>query len=356
MFQVGDKYRVTWYDRGKRRSRRFDTRKEAALFEARLKAGDVRPEEVQGELTFSEFAERWLRDHCQLEKHESQWAKDRRWIVQVLGPAFGAKRLSDLRKSDLESLKARLRIEPTRKTGKPLSPRSVNLCLALAKKMLASAVDWELLPANPFRSVKRCKVQDEGFQFWTVEERDRFLEEAGEIDPGFTLAVRVAVQTGLRLGELAALTVGDLDFVRRKIRVRASFNFEMGKRFENVKGKRAADVPMNADLARALDHLRGSPTDQLVFPRVLLADARKRLGRLAKRVGVTPIRFHDLRHTFASHLAMAGVDLMRIQEMLRHRSYQMTLRYAHLHPDHLRGATEALVPAPNRHRAALKEA
>lgn len=85
-----------------------------------------------------------------------------------------------------------------------------------------------------------------------------------------------------------------------------------------------------------------------VFPRDLLKDAAEKLQGRCRKYGVKPIRFHDLRHTFASCLAMAGVDLMVIKDLMRHKGYQMTLRYAHLHLDHLRGATDVLarVSAP----------
>lgn len=80
----------------------------------------------------------------------------------------------------------------------------------------------------------------------------------------------------------------------------------------------------------------------LVFPVEMLKDASKKMKRRCKQVGVRPIRFHDLRHTFASCLAMAGVPLMVIKELMRHQSYSITLKYAHLHPDHLMGATDVL--------------
>jgi hypothetical protein len=101
---------------------------------------------------------------------------------------------------------------------------------------------------------------------------------------------------------------------------------------------------MNGVVIAALSHARDLSSDESVFDVSLFGNARKRLERLAKRIGVKAIRFHDLRHTFASCLAMAGVDLMLIQKLMRHKSYQMTLRYAHLHPDQIKGATDVLHP------------
>ena len=64
--------------------------------------------------------------------------------------------------------------------------------------------------------------------------------------------------------------------------------------------------------------------------------------RIAKKAGLEGIRFHDLRHTFASHLVMNGVDLATVRGLLGHKTITMTLRYAHLSPDHKRGAVEKL--------------
>lgn len=66
---------------------------------------------------------------------------------------------------------------------------------------------------------------------------------------------------------------------------------------------------------------------------------------MCRKAGVKEIRFHDLRHTFASCLAMTGVNPLLTKELMRHKSFQMTLRYSHLHPDYLKGATEILCRA-----------
>ena len=79
-----------------------------------------------------------------------------------------------------------------------------------------------------------------------------------------------------------------------------------------------------------------------IFPKELLSNARHRFRTLCLQVDARPIRFHDLRHTFASCLTVAGVDIRTVQELMRHKSLAMTLRYAHLHPDYLKGATDVL--------------
>ena len=70
---------------------------------------------------------------------------------------------------------------------------------------------------------------------------------------------------------------------------------------------------------------------------------------IQQALGISAIRFHDLRHTFASHLAMSGVSMFDIQQLLGHRSIHTTQRYMHLAPDHLSGKTDILMPKREEH-------
>ena len=175
-----------------------------------------------------------------------------------------------------------------------------------------------------------------------MEERDHFIRFARIIDPEFTDVVEVACHTGLRLGEMAGLLRSELNFDRTKIQVRYNYNFKLGKELGRTKNKQTSSVPMNDAVYRILKEHRLKAPSAEIFPKALLRNATHRLQSLCREDGVRPLRFHDLRHSFASCLAMAGVDLKVIQELMRHKSILMTMRYAHLHPEHLKGKTDVL--------------
>jgi integrase len=285
-----------------------------------------------------------LAEYCKLEKAESQHREDKSVIDLYLNPAFGSVRLSDLSKKDLQDLKVKLSTSSDGRNKRPLKPKSVNNILGLAKKILATAVDWELIPVNPFQSVKRLKLGEQAVDYWMPEERDRFLRFARQLDPEFTRVVQLAVFSGLRRGEIAGLTRGDLDFERRLILVSRGYNFKLKKGTGRTKGGRAEHIPMNDRAAEALRPAAlKRPTDR-VFDADELRQAVRKLRALCDATGTRQIRFHDLRHTFASTLAMEGVDPYALQRLMRHASFKMTLRYLHLAPGYLREATDRLCP------------
>ena len=156
-----------------------------------------------------------------------------------------------------------------------------------------------------------------------------------------TPLVLLAMNTGLRRGELLQLRWRDLDLQRRILTVRG----------ERAKTRQTRHVPLNSVATRVLKAWRptvldpewcvfGGPTETTP-----LGTVKKAWRGVLKAATVTSFRFHDLRHTFASKLVMAGVDLNTVRELLGHKSIAMTLRYAHLAPEHKAAAVETLVRA-----------
>ncbi len=337
-------WRVRYRKYGRRYSKMFPTKDIALKFEANLRLDKVDDflKCDNADLTFAEFADRWMSEYCEIEKAETQWKEDRSVIENYLKPTFGTTEVGSLRKTDLNELKLRLQKSQSRRRT-PFAPKTINNILGLAKKMMNTAVEWEMVSRNPFSDVKKIKMREQDFDYWTAEERDQFLSRCYVDDPEFADAVLIACHTGLRLGELAGLTWGALDFGRKMFFVKDTYCYKLKKDFDHTKTHdKAIYLPMNPVVIETLSRRKACRRGLTVFPNELLKDAARKLQSRCRKHEVRPIRFHDLRHTFASCLAMAGVDLMVIKDLMRHKSYQMTLRYAHLHPEHLRGATDVL--------------
>ena len=178
--------------------------------------------------------------------------------------------------------------------------------------------------------VKPLRVNNRRLRYLSHEEMDRLLAVSDDV---LTPVLITALHTGLRRGGLFRLTWQDVDFKLGVVRVLQTKN---GERWE---------IPMTNTLRATLQQLPRRLSSDYVFPGKTghgLVDIRKRFHRALQEAGIQGFVFHDLRHTFASHLVMAGVDLMTVKEFLGHKDIKMTLRYAHLAPDYKRAAITQL--------------
>ena len=226
--------------------------------------------------------------------------------------------------------------------GRDLSAASANRHLALLKVTFNRAMKAEPAKAerNPVRGVKLLKENNARVRVLTDTEEERFL---ATLPLHYRPLVIVALHTGMRRGELANLRWQDVDFHTRTLVVRQSKSGE---------GRR---VPMNRVVVATLRALRRERQafgglDVHVTGRAIPPQFGRAWGKAVKAAEITDFRFHDLRHTAASRLVMAGVDLYTVKEILGHKTLVMTQRYSHLSPDHQRPAVERLVPAEPVHR------
>lgn len=174
-----------------------------------------------------------------------------------------------------------------------------------------------------------------GIKFYKEQGRLRFLEKEEIIKlldncSGYLKAiVTVAINTGLRKSELLNLKWHDVDFNRDIINLYQTKNGEKRK------------VPMNSTVKSTFIKINKQPESQYIFANQRgkpYTDLRKSFSKTLKRSEIANFRFHDLRHTSASQLAISGVDLNTIRELMGHKSLKMTLRYSHLSPDHKKRA------------------
>lgn len=317
---------------------------------AEIAAGTHRPPKL---IHFAEFAERFLRDYAVLKVRPSTLETYRYLIAGRLSPAFGHLPMTQLTSEAIEGFLAAL------ERDQGLSRKSINNTLILLKTMLKCAKRWGYLKDNPAEGIKRLTLELREMACLTPAEIQVLLRQADE--PYRTLFL-TAVLTGMRQGELLGLQWGDVDFVQSQIHVRRSVYWRGRKNLKpdepawtfvppKTRYSRRAIV-MSSHLAEALElHKINGPVSpwDLVFctpqgtpfePSTVL-DAHF-LPTLA-RAGVRRVRFHDLRHTYATLLIAQGENIKFIQSQLGHASAQMTLdRYGHLLPNAHHGVARRL--------------
>jgi len=150
--------------------------------------------------------------------------------------------------------------------------------------------------------------------------------------------ILVSLNTGLRQGELFNLKWENINFDRAVLTVTA----------DTAKSGKTRHVPINSATLEILKNWRNQMTGtDLVFASKttgeIFNNVKKSWASLLKSAGIENFRWHDMRHHFASRLVMAGVDLNTVRELLGHSDLKMTLRYAHLAPEHKANAVEKLV-------------
>ena len=217
--------------------------------------------------------------------------------------------------------------------------------IALLKHLLNLAVEWGYLHENPTRRVKLLRESNRRLRYLSKEEIDRLTAVASsDLRP----IIVMALNSGLRRGEIFDLTWEQVDLKNRVIEIIKTKNGEK------------KTVPINKTLLEEMHRLPRRIDSPYVFPGRKgnrRTDVKKSFRSAVRKAGLKDFTFHDLRHTFASHLVMAGVPLPTVAELLGHRSIEMTKRYSHLSPNHKANAVRVLdsLSDESKERQSVKE-
>jgi len=286
---------------------------------------------MQAAPAFDEFAKVFLRDYVAVHNKPSEAHEKGRVIRFYLQPFFKSTPLDRIDAAAGEKLKAHLLKGEDLDPPRPREPKTVNNILTVLAKLLRYAQRLGQLRATPM--IEKLRVNRPAVEFLDFDEYATLVETA-KSEAHWHLAILLAGDAGLRRGELRALRQADWE--RRSGRVVVQRSVWKGKE-GGTKGWRARAVPTTTRLAAALQaqrHLRGDlflcDADGDAFTE---AAYRKALPRLCLRAGIKSVGWHDLRHTFCSHLAMRGAPAKAIQELAGHADLTTTMRYMHLTPD-----------------------
>lgn len=277
--------------------------------------------------TFAELMDRYLAEHAIKQAHYRRQVN----MVANLNTFFGNPTLNQITPKVIVAFK-------NKRYADGVKPATINRELTTLKKAFNLARrEWEWCQDNPVCRVSMEKEHNTRDRWLSVDEEQRLLDAC---IPWFRELVVFAVNTGMRRGEILALTWSGVDLFRRTVTV-----------FKSKNGERRT-IPLNQTGLSLLTHkyaVRVPKTD-LVF--VSQADTpldgsnvRRALLSALETAKIDDFHFHDLRHTFATRMVQAGVDLYKVQRLLGHKSPIMTQRYAHHYPESLRDGVDALEAA-----------
>ena len=268
------------------------------------------------------------------------------YIDRTLSPRFGHLRLKQITPFHVEMFKQKRLADGLKKS-------SINREIGLLKSMLNRAVKWKQIQASAIRDAELFKLDD--------EPSDRVLSHAEEAQlmaaceeselryraPHLSAIISVALHTGLRRGEILRLRWADINFQKNVLIVQKS----------KTKAGKGRNVNLNSMLRKKLLALFEQEHGEWVFPSPKrfqiqgqpeshISDVKNAFRRAVSLAGIRPITFHQLRHTFCSRLADAGVPMPVIQDLAGHASITMTRRYTHPADERKQQAVEALLGSP----------
>ena len=215
-----------------------------------------------------------------------------------------------------------------KKLQRPIQPATLNRELSLLKHIYTKAIEWGKCKENPVKKVKKLKGEVKRVRFLMPDQVQTLLSNcADRLKP----IVTVAVHTGMRKGELLSLQWPQV-------------NFEQGIiTLHDTKNSERRDIPMDETVKAVLKGIERKGSHVFCNEEGETFVRLQRSFEVAlKKSEIDDFRFHDLRHTFASNLVMGGEDLNTVRELLGHKDLTMTLRYAHLAPNHKTRAVNVL--------------
>lgn len=284
--------------------------------------------------TFAEFSQRWLTTYVPSHSRPCERRQKEAALRNHLLKHFGKLPLDEVTTEKIDCF-----IGTLLKSG--LKQKSVNNLLCVLSGCLRVAREWGVLREKPI--IHFGRVREQPYHYLEDREVEALLAVAA--DTPWYLFILTCLQTGMRFSEMIALRWGDINLERRGVTVQTS----------NVEGEEDATknwtlrwIPLGRELVRLLLPLAG-PRTSLVFTRpdgraISYRTAWQNLDQLCRVAGITHTGWHDLRHTFATRLGLAGVPLNIIQKLLGHADLKTTLRYVHLNENALRSAVQTINP------------
>jgi len=271
--------------------------------------------------TFSFLVAEYLK-HCQKEK---SFNKSKRYILQELVTLFGNLPIKSITTMSIEHYQAEL-------LAKGKKPATVNKYITVLKACLNKGYNWDITPEETIKRIKKVKKFSEAkrLRYLSINECKALIEHCQGVTRDIVIT---ALNTGMRKGEILNLKWDNIDLIHGFILLNITKNGE----------KR--EIPINQTLKDLFTNMPSRFRGGYVFCDAEgkpYQDIKRSFNTACRKAGIKDFHFHDLRHTFASHLVMAGVDITTVSKLLGHKSLTMTLRYSHLAPEHLTKAVNML--------------
>ncbi|MCX5806596.1 MAG: site-specific integrase [Proteobacteria bacterium] len=283
----------------------------------------IEPEVIQNiNYTFKELVVEYLK-WCERQR---SFDSKKIFIKQLLD-AFGHMPLKNFNTMMVEQFQ-------TDRIQKGNKPATVNRLVATLKHSFTKAYDWNMITETILKKVRKVKLLEENNRRLRYLSKEECQALVNACDAHLKPIVITALNSGCRKEEILSLKWDQIDMKHGFILLDITKN---GERRE---------IPINGTLRTTFEALPRRLDGGYVFfdPKngARYQEVKRSFATALRKTGIRDFHFHDLRHTFASHLVMAGIDLTTVSRLLGHKSLAMTLRYSHLSPQHFTKAVDVL--------------
>jgi integrase len=322
IYKRNDNWYIDYIFKGRRHRKKIGKSKrmaELALKEVEVKIvkGEYLGIYEEKKILFEEFAKEYL-NYSKANKSSTSYERDMTSLRIHLIPYLKDKYLFEITPQMIEEYKS--------ERLKKIKPATVNRELSCLKHLYTKAIEWSYVKNNPVSKVKKLKEPPGRIRYLEPKEINVLLANCA---PHIKSIAICALNTGMRRGEILSLKWSNVDLRNKTIVLKETKNNEL------------RIIPINDHLYETLKSLPQYFKRDYVFFNNKDGDRLKSIRSFEKavaRAGIEDFTFHDLRHTFASHLVMSGADIRTVQQLLGHKDIKMTMRYSHLSPSHLADA------------------
>ena len=322
----------------------------------RLKSeiGIVKHNNLKADMSFGEWMDFWYQQYSKITLRPTTQSEYESLIYKHIIPEIGDIELNKLTQNDLQQFYSRLKSNGrqirTQVYGNGLSDRMVRACHTLCRKCLEKAVEENLIRTNPATDCKLPPKKSKEMKVLTREEMQRFMAQA-KYD-GYLELFILELSTGMRRGEILGLQWDDLNIQTGELKISRQVAILNGKIHitEPKTQTSIRTVILPADILKMLAEYKQTITSKWLFPSPVKDDmprnpsaVRKILDRILVKSGCKHIRFHDLRHTFATTALANGMDIKTLSAIIGHNSAETTLNiYTHITDEMQRDAANKI--------------
>ena len=280
-------------------------------------------------------------------ENQASYKTFKKYAVENIKEYFEAdNKLSTIRYMHVETYRNHL-LQKLTKKGTIRKAASTNREMACLRHMMSKAVEWDMMEASPFPRGKNLQLKENNKRLRFLSQ-DEILRLQNECPRYLRNIVECAINTGMRRGEILGLKWPQIKngfIYLRKTKTseprEIPINDALGKVFARIK-KHGEEGNVERIDRKKVNPKPSKTGHVFTYNGQAVKDVKRAFTNALDRAGIEDFHFHDLRHTFASHLVMSGATIKDVQELLGHKDTKMTNRYAHLSPEHKKKAVNLL--------------